>query len=127
MEQRSAEAVAPRGLGGEAVALLQRLIRFNTVNPPGNEEAAQLHLHELLADAGWDCELLSAVEGRPNLVARLRGEDDGPTLAMISHVDTVPAEASEWTHDPWSGDLHEDYVWGRGALDMKDQVAAEVA
>jgi acetylornithine deacetylase/succinyl-diaminopimelate desuccinylase-like protein len=127
MQQRSAETLAPEGLGSETVELLQRLIRFNTVNPPGNEEAAQLFLRDLLAEAGWECELLSAEEGRPNLVARLRGESEGPALAMICHVDTVPAEPSEWTRDPWGGDLHDDYVWGRGALDMKDQVASEAA
>jgi acetylornithine deacetylase/succinyl-diaminopimelate desuccinylase-like protein len=127
MQQRSAEALAPEGLGSEAVELLQRLIRFNTVNPPGNEEEAQVYLRDLLADAGWDCELLSAVEGRPNLVARLRAESEGPTMAMICHVDTVTADPSEWTRDPWGGDLHDGYVWGRGALDMKDQVAAETA
>jgi len=60
-------------------------------------------------------------------VARLRGEAEGPVLAMICHVDTVPADPSEWTRDPWGGELHDGYVWGRGALDMKDQVAAEVA
>jgi acetylornithine deacetylase/succinyl-diaminopimelate desuccinylase-like protein len=127
MEQRSAQALAPAGLGSEAVELLQRLIRFNTVNPPGNEEAAQLHLRDLLGAAGWDCELLVAEEGRPNLVARLTGESEGPVLAMIGHIDTVPADPSEWTRDPWGGELHDGYVWGRGALDMKDQVAAEAA
>jgi len=127
MQQRSAQALAPEGLGSESVELLQRLIRFNTVNPPGNEEEAQLFLRDLLADAGWECELLAAEEGRPNLVARLRGQSEGPALAMICHVDTVPADPSEWTRDPWGGDLHDGYVWGRGALDMKDQVATEAA
>ena len=127
MEQRAAGAAAPEGLGTEAVELLQRLIRFNTVNPPGNEQEAQEHLSGLLGEAGFECELLAAEEGRPNLVARLRGESEGPNLAMICHVDTVPADPGDWSHDPWSGDLHEDYVWGRGALDMKDQVASEVA
>jgi acetylornithine deacetylase/succinyl-diaminopimelate desuccinylase-like protein len=125
--ERTAEALAPEGLGREAVELLQRLIRFNTVNPPGNEEQAQLHLRDLLAAAGWECELLAREEGRPNLVARLRGEADGPVLALICHVDTVSADPADWTHDPWGGDLDDGYVWGRGALDMKDQVAAEVA
>ncbi|HYP48292.1 MAG TPA: M20/M25/M40 family metallo-hydrolase, partial [Thermoleophilaceae bacterium] len=55
----------------------------------------------------------------------LRGHEPGPSMALICHVDTVPAQPSEWTHDPWSGDLAEGYVWGRGALDMKDQVASE--
>jgi acetylornithine deacetylase/succinyl-diaminopimelate desuccinylase-like protein len=127
VQEPTAEKLAPQDLGAEAVELLQRLIRFNTVNPPGNEEPAQRYLRDLLADAGWECELLARDEGRPNLVARLRGESEGPSLAMICHVDTVPAEPADWTRDPWGGDLHEGYVWGRGALDMKDQVASEVA
>jgi acetylornithine deacetylase/succinyl-diaminopimelate desuccinylase-like protein len=123
----TAASVAPEGLGSDAVELLQKLIRFNTVNPPGNEAEAQVFLRDQLAEAGFECDLLSAVEGRPNLVARLRGESEGPNLAMICHVDTVPADPADWTHDPWSGDLDDDYVWGRGALDMKDQVATEAA
>ena len=112
-------------LGKDAVALLQDLIRINTVNPPGNERAAQEMLRDLLAEAGFECDLIGMEPDRPNLVARLRGHAPGPSMALICHVDTVPAEASEWTHDPWSGDLDGDYVWGRGALDMKDQVASE--
>ena len=81
--------------------LLQRLIRFNTVNPPGNEAAVQEFLCELLTASGFECELLAAVEGRPNLVARLRGASDGPTLCLLGHVDTVLADASLWTVDPW--------------------------
>ncbi|MEK6278602.1 MAG: M20/M25/M40 family metallo-hydrolase [Actinomycetota bacterium] len=127
MEEEAAGTVASSALGEEAVELLQRLIRFNTVNPPGNEGEAQEFLRDLLAETGWQCELLEAVEGRPNLVARLPGQAEGPTLAMICHVDTVPADPSEWTRDPWGGELAEGYVWGRGALDMKDQVAAEAA
>jgi acetylornithine deacetylase/succinyl-diaminopimelate desuccinylase-like protein len=110
-----------------ATELLQRLIQFNTVNPPGNEQAAQEFLKETLEAAGFECELLAAVEGRPNLVARLRGGSDGPRLCFLGHVDTVLADASDWSVDPWSGELRDDCVWGRGALDMKSQVAAEVA
>src|SRR2546423_6540036 len=107
--------------------LLQRLIQFNTVNPPGNEEAAQEFLKETLESAGFECELLAAVEGRPNLVARLRAQSDGPRLALLGHVDTVLADADDWSVDPWSGVVRDSCVWGRGALDMKSQVAAEVA
>ncbi|HKN93927.1 MAG TPA: M20/M25/M40 family metallo-hydrolase, partial [Thermoleophilaceae bacterium] len=107
--------------------LLQRLIQFNTVNPPGNEQAVQEWLRELLEQAGFTCELLSAVEGRPNLVARLAGRSDGPVLSLSGHVDTVLATPSEWSTDPWSGELRDGCVWGRGALDMKSQVAAELA
>jgi acetylornithine deacetylase/succinyl-diaminopimelate desuccinylase-like protein len=111
----------------EAEELLRSLIRFNTVNPPGAERAAQEHLAAHLQAAGFECELLGAEPERPNLVARLRGERDGPTLCYLGHVDTVLAEPSEWSHDPWSGDLADGFIWGRGALDMKDQVAAEIA
>ena len=108
------------------VELLQRLIRANTVNPPGNERAAQEMLAALLRGAGFEVDLLGAEPGRPNLVARLRGTSDGPTLCLLSHVDTVLATPADWTHDPWSGDLAGGFVWGRGALDMKSQTAAEV-
>ncbi len=107
--------------------LLQRLIRFDTVNPPGNERLLQEYLNGELSSAGFDCKLLGAVPERPNLVARLRGASDGPTLALIGHVDTVLAHPGEWTHDPWSGDVADGFLWGRGALDMKSQVAAEIA
>jgi acetylornithine deacetylase/succinyl-diaminopimelate desuccinylase-like protein len=114
-------------LAAESTKLLGELIRFNTVNPPGNERAAQEHLAAHLTAAGFECELLGAEPERPNLVARLRGLSAGPTLCYLGHVDTVLADAAEWTHDPWSGDIAEGFLWGRGALDMKSQVAAEIA
>src|SRR5215208_4546392 len=117
----------PAQLERRTTELLQRLIRFNTVNPPGNEQAAQEFLKGLLEEAGFECELLSAVEGRPNLVARLRASSDGPRLCLLGHVDTVLANPEEWSVDPWSGELRGGCVWGRGALDMKSQVAAEAA
>ena len=113
--------------GSDAVALLQRLLRINTVNPPGNEEPAQELLAETLTEAGFECRFLAAEPGRPNLVARLRGERPGKTLCLLGHVDTVPADPSEWSFDPWSGDVVDGEIRGRGAQDMKDQVAAEVA
>jgi len=118
------------GAAAEAEELLARLIRFNTVNPPGNERPAQEFLAEHLGGAGFQCELLGAEPDRPNLVARLpaaAGAPDGPTLCYLGHVDTVLANPAEWTHDPWSADVAEGFMWGRGALDMKSQVAAEIA
>jgi acetylornithine deacetylase/succinyl-diaminopimelate desuccinylase-like protein len=118
----------------DATELLQSLIRFDTVNPPGNERAAIEYLQAILTSAGFQCELLGAVPERPNLVARLtsdpiRSTEDPPhpTLCYLGHVDTVLADASEWTRDPWSGEIADGCVWGRGSLDMKSQVAAEVA
>jgi acetylornithine deacetylase/succinyl-diaminopimelate desuccinylase-like protein len=115
------------GLERRTTELLQRLIRFNTVNPPGNEGPAQEWLKELLEGAGLECELLAAAPGRPNLVARLAAPSDGPTLCLLGHVDTVPAEPRDWQSTPWSGELRDSCVWGRGAKDMKSQVAAELA
>jgi acetylornithine deacetylase/succinyl-diaminopimelate desuccinylase-like protein len=114
-------------LRDESVELLGRLIRFNTVNPPGNERAAQEHLAAHMSAAGFECELLGRTHERPNLIARLDGPGPGPTLCLLSHVDTVLATPSEWSRDPWSGEVHDGFVWGRGALDMKSQTAAEAA
>jgi acetylornithine deacetylase/succinyl-diaminopimelate desuccinylase-like protein len=109
----------------EAIEVLQRLIRFNTVNPPGNERPAIEYLADYLERAGLEVRLLAADEDRPNLVADLHGRGDGPTLCYLGHVDTVLADPEEWEHDPWSGEVIDGYLWGRGALDMKSQVAAE--
>jgi len=115
------------GLESSAVEILRSLIREDTVNPPGNERALQERLAAMLTEAGFECELLAVEPERPNLVARLRGGGDGPTLAYLGHVDTVRADPGEWSRDPWCGDLEDGWVWGRGALDMKGQVAAELA
>lgn len=110
----------------EAVDVLARLVRFNTVNPPGRERALQEWLAAYLRDAGFQTELLGPDPERPNLVARLTGERPGPILGYLSHVDTVLADAGDWRRDPWSGEVHDGFLWGRGALDMKSQTAAEV-
>jgi acetylornithine deacetylase/succinyl-diaminopimelate desuccinylase-like protein len=114
-------------LESETTEVLQRLVRFNTVNPPGNEREAIQYLAGYLERAGFEIEILGATPERPNLIARLAGAAEGPTLCFLGHVDTVLAEPSEWEHDPWSGDVADGYLWGRGAIDMKSQVAAEAA
>jgi acetylornithine deacetylase/succinyl-diaminopimelate desuccinylase-like protein len=114
-------------LQAETTELLRRLLRHKTVNPPGDERPLQEELARDLAQAGFEVELVGRTEARPNLVARLRGTADGPALCMLSHCDTVLADPEDWQHDPWSGDLVDGEVWGRGAQDMKSQTAAEVA
>jgi acetylornithine deacetylase/succinyl-diaminopimelate desuccinylase-like protein len=108
----------------EVAELLQRLIRVDTTNPPGNETGAAELLRDYLEAAGVECELFARVPERANLVARIRGTGDGPSLALLSHTDVVLADPSEWEHDPFAGELVGDEVWGRGALDMKCEVAA---
>jgi acetylornithine deacetylase/succinyl-diaminopimelate desuccinylase-like protein len=114
-------------LESETTQVLQRLVRFNTVNPPGNERPALEYLAGYLFDAGFEVELLGSSKERPNLVAELSGTSAsaGPVLGLLGHVDTVLADPSEWSHDPWSGDVEDGFLWGRGAIDMKSQVAAE--
>jgi acetylornithine deacetylase/succinyl-diaminopimelate desuccinylase-like protein len=108
----------------EAVELLQELIRLNTVNPPGNETQAAELLRDYLEPFGVECELYARIPERANLVARIPGRGDGASLLLLSHTDTVLADPAEWQVDPWSGELRDGCVWGRGALDMKSQVAA---
>ncbi len=107
----------------EVTELLRALVRVDTVNPPGNETRAAEVLRDYLSEHGVSCELVAREPGRANLVSRLPG-GDGPSLAFICHTDTVLADPEEWERDPWSGDLVDGEVWGRGALDMKGQVAA---
>ena len=108
----------------EATKLLQGLIRIDTTNPPGNETRAAELLRDYLEDSGVSCELYARIPERANLVARIPGRGDGPRLLFLSHTDVVLADASEWAADPFGGELRDGEVWGRGALDMKGQVAA---
>jgi acetylornithine deacetylase/succinyl-diaminopimelate desuccinylase-like protein len=117
--------MTPQDLQRETTEVLQRLVQFNTVNPPGNERPAIQYLEKYVGAAGFETEVLVATGERANLVADLKGGEEGPTLCFLGHVDTVLADASEWTRDPWSGEVADGFLWGRGALDMKSQVAAE--
>jgi acetylornithine deacetylase/succinyl-diaminopimelate desuccinylase-like protein len=115
--------VIATSLRDEVTDLLRRLIRVDTTNPPGNETVAAELLRKYLEANGVACELIAKVPDRANLVARLPG-GDGPSLLLLSHTDVVLADPAEWSVPPFSGELRDDEVWGRGALDMKGQVAA---
>ena len=116
--------MATVSLRDEVTELLQELIRIDTTNPPGNETAAAEVLQAYLEDSGAEVELYARIPQRANLVARIPGRGDGPTLLFLSHTDVVLADAAEWTADPFGGELRSGEIWGRGALDMKGQVAA---
>ncbi len=105
------------------VEILQKLIRFDTSNPPGNEKECITFIDQLLTEAGIKTRLLAKSDARPNLIARIAGQGNAPPILLYGHVDVVPADGRRWKQPPFSGALSEDYVWGRGALDMKGGVA----
>lgn len=109
----------------DAVALTRRLINFNTINPPGNEQACAQYLCDMLAAAGFETDLHDLGSGRANLVARL-GSGHGLPLCFTGHIDTVPLGAAEWAHDPFAGQIVDGRLYGRGSSDMKSGVAAFV-
>src|ERR1044072_5734068 len=111
----------------EAVELLQELIRIDTTNPPGNERAAALHLQKLLESDGLETKLLDVAPGRANLYARLKGHGTRRPIILLSHTDVVPAEAEHWSVPPFSGEIRDGFVYGRGASDMKGTAAVHVA
>ncbi|MGQ9479402.1 MAG: M20/M25/M40 family metallo-hydrolase [Thermoproteota archaeon] len=109
----------------ELVKLLSSLIQIDTSNPPGNESRAADFLRDWLWERGVRSEIIEYEKGRGNLVSRIRGSGEGPSLLLLSHMDVVPAEPSRWKIPPFSGTVKDGYVWGRGALDMKSMLAVE--
>ncbi len=109
------------------VEILQKLIRFNTTNPPGHEAACIGYIREMLDEAGIESSLIAKDPSRPNLIARLPGEGKAPPLLLYGHVDVVTTENQPWQQPPFEGKLFDGFVWGRGALDMKGGVAMMVA
>src|SRR5215218_1437225 len=109
------------------VELLQQLIRFNTTNPPGNERECVEWIDQVLRDGGYETEILAKDPERPNMLARLKGRDDAPSLLLYGHIDVVPVEGQNWQHPPFEGKNVDGWVWGRGALDMKGGIAMMLA
>jgi acetylornithine deacetylase/succinyl-diaminopimelate desuccinylase-like protein len=107
--------------------LLRDLIRFDTTNPPGNERACISYIGGLLTDAGIESTIRARNPERPNLVARLPGRGLAPPLLLQGHVDVVTTAGQDWSRPPFAADLHDGFVWGRGAIDMKGGVAMMLA
>ena len=113
-------------LHAEVVELTRDLIRLDTSNAPGNETRVAEHLRGYLEDAGVACELVAREPDRANLVARIPGSEPGaPSLAFVGHTDVVPADPRDWTHPPFEAVVDDrGWLYGRGAIDMKNEVAA---
>jgi acetylornithine deacetylase/succinyl-diaminopimelate desuccinylase-like protein len=106
---------------------LRDLIRFPTVNPPGDEIDAARHVAGALDEAGVATTVVEPYPKRGSVVARLRGDGTGGgPLLLLSHLDVVPAPPEMWTHDPFAADIADGAIWGRGAVDMKGMVALEM-
>ncbi|MEA2709714.1 MAG: hypothetical protein QOF78_2315, partial [Phycisphaerales bacterium] len=112
--------------GDEVVAHLQALLRLDTRNPPGNEIIAANYLRDVLARDGIDSEIVGPSPDRASIVARLRGDGSEPPLLLMSHTDVVAVERDKWTQDPFGGEIVDGFIYGRGALDMKNMVAMEL-
>ena len=107
----------------DVVEVLRELLRFDTTNPPGNEGECIAYVQRLLTDAGVDSRVVARDDARPNLLARLPGSGEAPPLLLYGHVDVVTTAGQRWTRPPFSAELVDGVVWGRGALDMKGGVA----
>lgn len=111
-------------VASEVTGYLQDLLRLDTTNPPGNERLAADYIAGVLTNEGLHSNLTESAPGRGNITARLEGGGDG--LLLLGHTDVVASEPDKWIHPPFSGRLDNGYVWGRGALDMKNMVAAQL-
>jgi acetylornithine deacetylase/succinyl-diaminopimelate desuccinylase-like protein len=105
---------------------LSQLIRINTTNPPGNETQAANFIAQYLAKDGFTSEVIESAPGRGSVIARLKGTGEKPSLLLLSHLDVVAANPTEWSVDPFAGTIKDGYVYGRGAYDMKGMTAVEV-
>ena len=121
------KAVSDSTIHQRPVELLQNLVRFDTTNPPGNEEGCIRYIDLLLNEAGLHTSIVAQSPNRPNLFARLPGRGQAPGLLLQGHVDVISATEQCWTHPPFAAEVAEDYVWGRGTLDMKGGVAMLLA
>lgn len=117
--------------GQECIKIFQRLLQFDTSNPPGNETPAQKYVAGLLQKEGFAPVIVESAPGRGNLICRWEGTDpSAPSILVASHMDVVPADEKEWEQPPFSGkitDVNEiRYIWGRGVMDCKNMVLSEV-
>jgi acetylornithine deacetylase/succinyl-diaminopimelate desuccinylase-like protein len=129
-----AQGAAPRpvdwnAISSEAVNTLSNYLQVNTTNPPGNEMRTIKFLKDILEAEGFEVQVLDTAELGPtrgNIYARLKGNGSKKAIALVGHMDVVPAVPSYWTVDPFSGAIKDGYIYGRGALDMKGQTIAQL-
>ncbi len=110
----------------EVISHLQHLLRLDTRNPPGNEILAAQYLRDVLEAEGFECVIVGPTPERATLITRLKGDGSEAPLLLMGHTDVVAVEPEKWSHGPFSGDIADGFLYGRGALDMKNTVAMEL-
>ena len=124
----AADDTLAASLKQEAARHLQALLRLDTTSPPGNERLAADYIGDILTAEGIEFRIVEAAPGRATIVARLRAASPtGRPILLMGHTDVVTVEADKWERGPFSGEHVDGFIWGRGALDMKGQVAGELA
>jgi len=116
-----------RPLGERTRQYLTDLVRLDTSNPPGNETRVADYLKQVADSHGIACKLLGGDPRRQNFVARLKGSGKGRPLLLMAHSDVVPADRSQWTADPFGAENRNGTIYGRGVVDGKSLLAAELA
>lgn len=110
----------------EAVELLRGLIKIDTTNPPGEERPAAEFVAKYFDEFGIASEIVESDPGRASIIAEVKGENESlKPLILLSHLDVVPANPKEWSVHPFSGEVKDGYVWGRGAIDCKGLAVCE--
>ncbi|MDQ6871697.1 MAG: M20/M25/M40 family metallo-hydrolase, partial [Gemmatimonadota bacterium] len=110
----------------EMVSRLQAIIRFDTTNPPGNELPLARYLEAALRDEGIETTLFEPVRDRAVLVGRIRGNGKKRPVILLAHMDVVGVERARWSVDPFAGEIRDGYLYGRGAIDDKGMLAANL-
>ncbi|RLL40713.1 M20 family peptidase [Oceanobacillus piezotolerans] len=108
----------------QAKSFLKDIIQIKSVNPPGNETAVAEKLKSLFDEHSIETELVEYDVNRANLIARIKGEEDGPVLGLTGHMDVVPTGEIEWEHDPFGAEEEDGKIYGRGTSDMKSGLVA---
>jgi acetylornithine deacetylase/succinyl-diaminopimelate desuccinylase-like protein len=121
--RNQATITPPSLMAQEAQSICQALLRMDTTNPPGNERPAAEYLAQQLREVGYQPVVHESAPGRANLVCRRRGKGGGRPLLLTAHLDVVEAAAERWKYPPFSGEVAEGCLWGRGAIDMKNMAA----
>lgn len=110
----------------ETISRLQAIIRFDTTNPPGNELPLARYLESVLREQGIETTVLEPTKNRAQVIGRIRGSGARRPVILLAHMDVVGVERASWTHDPFGGEISDGYLYGRGAIDDKGMLAANL-